>query len=269
MDLDVKLWLYRQGITDEILKKIVEIAGTLPRALLMIMQSIRHQKTQTFKRPFEPQPQVQPPQKLPKNRGVWNLSDFREVESIVVNAKDEFMQSFMQTSNPSQLEPPATESTSSMQTSNPPRLEPSTTESTSSMEKKEYDYNSGVTLLSGEETVNLSKIEEIQSALLDVHSNREKESISDDISLADLIPISREAISLGILNGSKKQRITTGWKRNEIRTAWTDENSSFLEREYDYKVPPEPTSNQSTRWIRANYCPINFEPDDDLGDGIV
>lgn len=135
MDLDVKLWLFgRQGITDEILKDNVKIAGTLPRALLMIFCAIKKQPQQTtsFKRP--PQPRTQPPQKKHGNRRVWNRSDLSEVESIVSNAKEKFMQSSMQTStNPlQQPEIPATESASSM-------------------ENKEQGYRIGITLLSDKE----------------------------------------------------------------------------------------------------------------------
>lgn len=253
MDLDVKLWLGRQGITDEILKVIVKIAGTLPRALLMMFHAINKQPQQTtsFKRP--PQPQAQPPQKRHKNRGVWNLSDLSEVGSIVSNAKEEFMQSSRRTSTSPVQQP-----------------EIHVTESASSMENKEQDYKSGITLLLGEETVDLDKIKEIRSALSHVHAIRERESIENsdmqDISLADLIPISREAISLGILN-QPRCKVTTGWRKNSARNSWKDEDS-FCEKEYTYRVLPKPPKGKK-RLIRVNYCPVNFELSDDLGDGNV
>ena len=92
-----------------------------------------------------------------------------------------------------------------MQTSTSPVQQPETpdTESSSSVETEEQDYKSGITLLSGEETVDRHKIDEIRSILSHVHSNRETESENSDmqdISLAELIPVAQKAISLGILN---------------------------------------------------------------------
>jgi hypothetical protein len=90
MDFDVKLWLARKGISEQTLKGIVDIAGSLPRGLLMIFYAIRKQpktrQTTPLKRPY--QPRVQPPRK--KSRRVRDLSHLLEVENIVSNAEEEF-----------------------------------------------------------------------------------------------------------------------------------------------------------------------------------
>jgi hypothetical protein len=253
MDFDVKLWLARKGISEQTLKEIVGIAGSLPRGLLMIFYAIRKQpktrQTTPLKRPH--QPRAQPPRK--KSRGVWDLSHLSEVEKIVSNAEEEFTQSSAQTS------------TSPLQQSEMPA-----NENASSMANEEQDIASGITLLSGEEVVDHGTIEKIQYAMSHVHSSQETESIENsdtqDISLADLFLISREAIALRIPNRPKRT-ITRGWRKDSQRNAWKDEDA-FREQEYLYVVNSNPPKG-NLRLIRVNYCPISFGPGDDLGNGQV
>lgn len=199
MDLDVKLWLFgRQGITDEILKDIVKIAGTLPQVLLMILCAIKKQSQQTTSFKRRPQPRTQPPtRKAQEQESLELVRSFRGWKCCLQCQRGIHAIIYADINK----SPTATRNTCHRERflygKQRTRLQ-------------NWNYSS---VEQGKETVDLDNIKEIRSALSHtIHSRRERELIDNsdmqDISLADLIPISREAFSLGILN-RPRYKVTT------------------------------------------------------------
>ncbi|QKX64287.1 uncharacterized protein TRUGW13939_11460 [Talaromyces rugulosus] len=268
MDLFVALWVARKGIDKDTLTKIEQLAGSLPRALLMILHALRrYDEPQPPKRPLDPE-----------------ISDQEHIQAIVQEATEAKEKSYNEalqglpymTSVRKDTELPLLalpESMAQMRTDSPEACDEEETgsdddfASESESDDEEIEGFPSKQSVSGDMdfTSTVSLLPTILHQVRSLVSRRpaENQEVDDqlDVHIPDAAALCRDAIDQGFLSTEHPKRLARG--KGQI---WKKEIDKYENKEYRYQANPDPNV---TRAIAVNSCYIFFRKGEDIGDGTI
>ncbi|OJJ52653.1 hypothetical protein ASPSYDRAFT_51789 [Aspergillus sydowii CBS 593.65] len=259
INFHVALWLTRKGIPLDRLKRIVEIAGNLPRALLMILYCLNAELPETHqpsKKRFPDQAEEYHLQ-LTSSKKVrcyepFDMGACSKIHALVREGIKDENEKYVERLKSLGVDLSVGHSSGQSSVQSPVQSSPSSEDATD--------------LLIGKELPSPETLTTVKSVILRSHNNQltKKERALDkklDVDITDAMRLGSEAVDLGILDPSisrpKRQN------RPKIRgRIWERQVDVFRQSEYSYRVDPA-----GSRKISVKYCPIVFPAGEDIGNG--